>query len=265
MPKNVGITFGLICLSLTACDDIIINLDGERHVRVYQDDLAPACDSSGAISVKTHGKLLIDENVELHCSQKGHDGYSYTESCNSETDSINIFTIHDKDLAKAESLGFSRLSTLPDAQFDAQCESKVMSDARKYSLINQLDEQYSIWKANKTPNYQFQFNLNFSDCPTFAPTPPVTITVSDDAINTVYDINNDTFLTNISDYMTIDELFSELNLQLNLTAISAGLNATEPLASPIFSNMGIPQQYFINAGGKECDAANYITSDLELI
>jgi hypothetical protein len=265
MPKNSRLAFGLVCLSLTACDDIIIDLDGEQHVRVYQDDQAISCADTGAISVKAHGKLLVDENIELHCSQKGSDGLSYTQSCGSETGSINVFTIHDKNLGEAESLGFSQLSTLPDAQFDAQCELKVISDSRKHALIRQLNDQNTIWQTNKTLNYQFQFNMSFSDCPTFAPTPIVTITVNDDVVNTVYDNDNETFLTNISDYMTIDELFSELNLQLELTVIEAGLNAGEPLASPIFSTMGIPEQYFINAGSEECDAVNYTISDLELL
>ncbi|MFT7009936.1 MAG: hypothetical protein ACJAXJ_004492 [Colwellia sp.] len=47
--------------------------------------------------------------------------------------------------------------------------------------------------------------------------------------------------------------------------IEAGLNVSEPDKSPIFSSMGIPKQYFINAGGEECDVANYTVSDLELM
>jgi hypothetical protein len=266
MRKNSKIMISLVCLGLTACnDEIHYHLEGEQHVRVYQDDLAPACDDVGTISVQTHGKLLIDENIELHCSQKGHDGMSYTESCGSETGSINIFTIHDKDLSKAESLGFSRLSTLPDAQFDDQCEYKVISDPKKYALLHQLNDQYAIWQASKTPNYQFQFHLSFSDCPTFAPTPTVTITVNDDVINTVYDIDNQDFLPNIEEYMTIDELYSQLNLQLKLTPLEAGLHVGEPNKSPIFSALGMPEQYFLNAGNDECDAANYTISDLVLL
>ena len=199
MAKNSGIIVGLFCLSLTACNENTFDLDGEHHVRVYQDDQAISCVDLGTVSVKTHGKLLIDKNVKLHCSQKGHDGMAYPQSCGSATGSINIFTIHDKDLSEAESLGFSLLSTLPDAEFDARCEYKVISDARKNALISQLNDQYAIWQANKTPSYQFQFHMNFSDCPTFAPTPTVTITVNNDVINTVYDIDNESFLTNISD------------------------------------------------------------------
>ncbi|WP_158971799.1 DUF6174 domain-containing protein [Paraglaciecola sp. L3A3] len=261
MTKNSKITLGLICLSLTACnDDLIVDFSGEQHVRVYQDDQALACSDTGTIAVKEHGKLLIDEHIELHCSQKGDDGLSYTESCGSETDSINIFTIHDKDLAEAESLGFSRLSTLADPQFDELCEYKVISDRRKYRLLRQLNNQYAKWQASKPANYKFQFNVTYSDCPTFAPTPNVAITVNDDAINTVYDLDNEMYLTDISDYMTIDELFSEINLQLKLTPTEVGLDVSDPHLSPRFSDMGMPEQYFINAGGEECDAANYSIS-----
>lgn len=265
MGMNSKLALGLICLSLTACNDDLFDYKGEQHVRVYQDDQAISCADTGAISVKTHGKLLIDEDIELHCSQKGHDGMAYTQSCGSETGTINIFTIHDKDLDTAESLGFSRLSTLPDAQFDAQCEYKVISDSKKYALISQLNDQSAIWQANKTDNYQFQFNVSYSDCPTFAPTPIVTINVINDEINTVYDIENETFLTNITDYKTIDQLYSELDLQLKLTPLEAGLSAAEPHKSPIFGATGLPEEYFINAGGEECDAANYAMSDLEFL
>ena len=265
MGKNSGITVGLVCLSLTACDESIIDFKGEQHVRIYQDDLAISCSDTGAISVKIHGKILIDESIELHCSQKGDDGMTYPQSCNSETGSINIFTIHDKDLNKAESLGFSRLSTLPDAQFDSQCEYKVIPDSRKFGLLDQLDSQFTLWQANKTASYQFRFNVSFSDCPTFAPTPIVTISVVDDVVNTVYDIENETFLTDISEYMTIDELYGEIELQLRLIPIAAGLNAAEPNSMPTFNNQGMPQQYFIDLGGEGCDAANYTMSDLALL
>jgi hypothetical protein len=265
MPKNSRLTFGLICLSLTACNDDLIDFKGEQHVRVYQDDQAISCADTGAISVKTHGKLLIDEDIELHCSQKGHDGMAYTESCGSETGSINIFTIHDKDLGTAESLGFSRLSTLPDAQFDEICEYKVISDAKKYALISQLNDQSTLWQANKTDHYQFQFNVSYSDCPTFAPTPNVTINVVDDEINTIYDIDSEIFLTNLTDYITIDELYSELELQLKLTPLEAGLSAAEPHTLPVFGTSGLPEHYFIDSGGEECDAANYVLSNLEFL
>lgn len=265
MTKKSAITAGLLVLSLTACDENLFDSAGQHHVRVYQDDQAISCADTGAISVKTHGELLIDEDIELHCAQKGDDGMNYPQSCGSQTGSINIFTIHDKDLATAESLGFSQLSTFPDAQFDKQCEFKVISDARKNDLLSQLADQYAIWQTNNTSSYQFQFNLTFSDCPTFAPTPKVTITVTDDAVNTVYDMDNETFLTDISDYLTIDELYSELKLQLQLNVIEAGLNASETKASPVFSAMGLPEQYFINTGSDACDAASYTISDLVLL
>lgn len=265
MRKKSPITFSLILLCLSSCDNDLIDLKGEHHVRVYQDDEAIACQNTGTIALKTHGKLLVDENIELHCSQKGHDGMSYTESCGSNTGAINVFTLHTKDLNKAKSLGFSQLSELPDAQFDKQCEFKVISDVRKYGLINQLHDEYNKWQTNKTADYKFQFHLNYTDCPTFAPTPTVIITVSNNTIDTVYNINNDTFLTIIDSYMTIDEIFDELKLQLELTPVEAGLNASEPKAAPTFSSIGTPEHYFYDAGNNTCDAANYTISNVELI
>lgn len=124
MSNNYKIVIGLICLGLTACDDDLADdLDREQYVNVYQDDQALSCSTAGRVSVETHGKLLSDKNIEIHCSQKGYDGFAYTQSCGSETGSINIFTINDKDVSEAESLGFSNLSNLPDAQFDDLCDS----------------------------------------------------------------------------------------------------------------------------------------------
>lgn len=264
MRKNALLTSGIILLCLSACNNDFIDLKDDRHMRVYQDDKAVACNNAG-ITVKAHGKLLIDENIELHCSQKGNDGMSYTESCGSNTGSINIFTIHAKDLYKAESLGFSQLAALPDAQLDKQCEFKVISDVRKYGLINQLNDEYDRWQSNKTTTYAFQFHLNYADCPTFAPTPTVKITVSNNVIDTVYDIGNEVFLTNLDSYMTIDEIFDEFKLQLELTPIEAGLSSSEPKAAPKFSTVGVPEHYFYDAGSNTCDAANYTLSNVELM
>lgn len=123
MGNNFKIVIGLICLGLAACDDDLVNdLDSEQYVNVYQDDQALSCSTAGRISVEAHSKLLIDENIEIHCSQKGYDGFAYTLSCGSETGTINIFTINDKDLSEAESLGFSSLSNLPDALFIDSCD-----------------------------------------------------------------------------------------------------------------------------------------------
>ena len=107
--------------------------------------------------------------------------------------------------------------------------------------------------------------MSYSDCPTFAPNPVVTINVINDEINTVYDTENETFLTNISDYKTIDQLYAEFDLQLKLTPLDAGLSVSEPSKLPVFTATGLPEQYFVDSGREECDAANYIMCDLEFL
>lgn len=258
-----------IATLLSACDSEHLHIDEEyHHVRVYKDDLASACDNSAssmAIKVKEHGAELLNEAIEVHCAQKGHDGLSYTESCASETGSINIFTIHNGDLATAESLGFSRLAELPDAQFDESCEYKVISDHRKYSLLNQLDYNLQKWDAINASEYKFNYHVSYADCPTFDVLPTIEITVNDNIITSAYILDLDTFLTETDNLYTVNALYDEIQLQLGLTPIEAGLDAYENYKAPKFNDLGVPTSYFINAGGEECDAVNYSISELEII
>ena len=265
--NNKRLIIGLASLTtiLSACDSDIKIDERYSHVRVYQDDLALACDNSSAVSVKSHGLALINEAIEIHCSQKGHDGLAYPEACGSDTSSINIYTIHYGDLATAENLGFSRLANLPDAQFDEQCEYQVISDHRKYHLLEQLVFQSTKWQDIGASEYSFDFNYNYSDCPTFAPVPTVKITVNDDNVISAYDLDNEVFLTDLSGYLTIDELYDELATLLQLTPFNAGLNASEPMKLPSFNELGVPSSYFIDSGSDECDAINYVIDNVEVI
>lgn len=255
----------ITCFTLAACDSEYQLPEEYQHVRVYKDDLAPACDGDQAISLKTHGIELINENVEIHCSQKGHDGYAYTESCGSETGSINIFTIHYGDLATAESLGFSRLADLPDAQLDEYCEYKVISDPHKYHLLNHLMENQETWQQINAVSYKFDLHTSYTDCPTFAPMPEVEITVDNNSISTVYDKTNEITLTDLDNYFTLDELLTDLIVSLKLTPIEAGKSPSKLNILPISNNMGIPESYFINAGSDECDAISYNINNVEII
>ncbi|WP_448249385.1 DUF6174 domain-containing protein [Thalassotalea agariperforans] len=263
--KRLVMSLASLTAILSACDSDIKIDERYSHVRVYHDDLALACDSSSAVSVKSHGLALINEAIEIHCSQKGHDGLAYPEACGSDTGSINIYTIHYGDLASAENLGFSRLANLPDAQFDEQCEYKVIPDHRKYHLLEQLVAQSTKWQDIGASEYSFEFTYSYSDCPTFDVLPSVKVTVSDDNVVSAYDINNEVFLTDLSNYFTIDELYDELATLLQLTPFQAGLNASEPMKLPSFNQLGVPSIYFIDSGSEECDAINYVINNVEVI
>ncbi|MGJ8691705.1 MAG: DUF6174 domain-containing protein [Thalassotalea sp.] len=255
------------CLVMVACDsDHRVNIPEEyQHVRVFKDDLANACDDDNTVSVKTDGVALIAENIEIHCAQKGHDGLVYPLSCDSDTGSINIFTIHNGDLANAESLGFSRLSTLPDAQFDEYCEYKVISDHHKYSLLHQLSHNFEKWQQVAATEYKYTFNQSYADCPTFAPTPDVEITVVDNIVTEAIDKNTDTAITELSGFMTIDELYSEIEVSLKLTPVEAGLSLDEPYLRPIFHDIGVPNQYYIKKNSTDCSELTYTLSEVEIL
>ena len=255
----------IIITQLAACNSSDDFSEDFQHIRVYQDDQAISCDNNSAISVKTHGALLLDQGIEIHCSQKGADGLSYPEACGSETGSINIFTIHKGDLDKATELGFSRVANLTSPQLDTMCEYKVISDHRKYKLLHQLSHAYDEWKSTDAASYKFQYQKTFSDCPTFAPLPRVEITVANDTIATIYDLTNDVFLTEFDGYPTIESLFEDIQLSLLLTPIEAGLSVDEPYLSPLYDATGTPLKYYINEGTEQCDGINYDLSDVEII
>lgn len=263
MKKNLLIITS--CIILTACNSDVEIDENYQHVRVYKDDQALSCNTQAGIPVRSHGEELLEQNIEIHCSQKGNDGFAYPEICGGDTGSINIFTIHKGDLATAESIGFSRLATLPDATFDQYCEYQVISDHRKYHLLDQLYINYHHWQSLNVSEYKFTFNYSYTDCPTFVALPRVEISVVDDEIIEVINTENDTLITMIDDYFTIEQLFSEINVLLQLTPIKAGITASEPYQPPEFDINGVPRLYFIDSGQDECDAIQYGISDVEII
>lgn len=243
-------------LLLTAC-----NLDSDheidedyQHIRVFKDDQKLACQPQSATTLAEDALLLAQQNIEIHCSQKANDGFAYPESCGSDTGSINVYTIHKGDLAAAQSKGFEPLHKLPSAQFNPRCELQVIPDNYKYKLIHQTKHQIDQWKSTEIEDYQFNFQQSFSDCPNIVAPPEVRITVEQNQIIEVYDLENQVFINDLSNYSTIDELLENFKLQLWMTPKSAGLNPIEAYHLPVFSSLGVPLNYYYDQGTKQCDA-----------
>lgn len=257
----------LTTTTLVACNSDFYSADDinkeYKHIRVYKDDAARMCDDT-QLKIKTHGKELVNQNIEVHCAQKGDDGFGYAEVCGGETGSINIFTIHQGDLAQAENLGFSRLTDLPDARFDEHCENKVIYDHDRYVLLKQLKDNYDIWQNINNTEYRYRFHKSYVDCPSFAPMPTVEITVINNQVSTVYNLDNEQFITDIGNFITIDELFRDIKLQLNLAPFAASKNAAENNKLPTFNGLGVPTSYYIDAGSTNCDAIQISLSQVEI-
>ncbi|WP_016955762.1 DUF6174 domain-containing protein [Catenovulum agarivorans] len=249
--------------ALAGCDnDFDYHIDEDQHhVRVYIDDEQLACDSSSAMSLAQSAFVLAEQDIEMHCSQKGHDGFSYTESCGSDTGSINIFTIHMGDLAEAENLGFARLATLDNPQFDDMCEYKVISDHKKYHLLDQVKDAINVWEALDSDHYEFKFDQSFADCPNVTAPPTMRITVEDDVITQVYNMDTQEFVNDISGFKTVSELLAEFKLQIWMSAKSAGLSSSEPYKMPSYSDDGVPLSYYFDQGTNVCDAPNTSITD----
>lgn len=243
-------------LLLTACDlDSDLDVDEDyQHIRVYKDDQKLACQPESAISLAEDALKLANQEIEIHCSQKGNDGFAYPESCGSDTGSINIYTIHQGDLEKAQSAGFERLKHLPQAQFNPRCELQVIPDGYKYKLIRQVKLQIDKWNNTGLEDYQFNYQRSFLDCPNVTAPPEVRITVEQNQITEVYDLENQTFINDLSEYSTVDELLETFKLQLWMTPKAAGLNPNDAYQLPHYNSFGVPLDYYFDQGSNQCDA-----------
>ncbi|EWH08565.1 hypothetical protein DS2_16854 [Catenovulum agarivorans DS-2] len=248
---------------LTGCDDDLdYHVDEDQHhVRVFIDDQALSCQPESAIPLTQSALTLAEKSIEMHCSQKGHDGFSYTESCGSDTGSINIFTIHMGDLAEAENLGFSRVAELDNPQLDKLCEYKVISDHKKYHLLDQVKDAIDAWETLDSDHYEFKFDQNFADCPNVAAPPTMRITVEDDVITQVYNMDTQAFVNDISGFNTVSELLDAFKLQIWMSPKSAGLSSAEPYKMPEYNDNGVPLSYYYDQGTTACDAPNIVLSD----
>ncbi|GEM_PF-2902544 len=254
--NRTSLTILCSAFSLVACDlDNDLKIDEDlQHIRVYQDDQKLACQPETAISLSASALKLAQENIEIHCSQKADDGLAYPESCGSDTGSINVFTIHKGDLSIAKSLGFETLKTLPQAQFNPQCEYQVISDNYKYHLIHQLKAQIAVWQQADIANYQFNFRRSYIDCPNITAPPEVRITVSDNNITEIYDLDNQVYLDDLTNYSPLSQLLESFKLQLWMTPFYAGRSATQDYELPEYNEFGIPIEYFYDQGSNQCDA-----------
>ncbi|WP_143870281.1 DUF6174 domain-containing protein [Catenovulum sediminis] len=253
-----GCVFSVVSVVLVGCDDDIeFEIpEAEKHIRVYQDDQMLACDPASAIALSTSAQLLAENSIEIHCSQKGYDGFSYPESCGSDTGSINVFTIHKGDLNEAETLGFAPLSDLPEAVVDRHCEYKVISDHKKFHLLADVKAAIEDWQDTDTQDYEFEFQQSFVDCPNVAAPPKVRVTVENEVITQVYDLDNQQFLNNLDDYQTISALLEAFKLQIWMTPRKAALSASELDKLPEYSEQGVPLSYYYDQGSAACDAPN---------
>lgn len=109
----------LLMLVLTACfhgeeDNPLV---GTGRVDVYKYDGSLQCETfDKAQSLEDMRMALVNAGIDVISIACGTDGLMYATVCGGGTGQINIYTIHEQNLADAEALGFASLSLLPDHQ-----------------------------------------------------------------------------------------------------------------------------------------------------
>ena len=90
------------------------------HVKVFKYDDSIQCGTSG-IDLDLMANELINNGIDVLCSQKGHDGLMRIAVCGAETGSINIYKIYQANLINAENIGFESVNTLTEYN-DTVCQ-----------------------------------------------------------------------------------------------------------------------------------------------
>ncbi len=85
----------------------IVAFAGGKEPRVFvaKPDNSKQCESDSGISLDTMEKEL--KEIKVFSKSKGDDGKMYAAVCGGKTGRLNVFEITQKDLAKAQKLGFT--------------------------------------------------------------------------------------------------------------------------------------------------------------
>lgn len=107
------------CLTLAALLMAGCAGNDPNHAKVYKYDGSIQCEDAGT-SVEEMQQELTHAGIPVACGQKAGDGYAYPAVCGTATGMINVYTINQEDVSRAEDLGFRSVAELPDYE-DRAC------------------------------------------------------------------------------------------------------------------------------------------------
>ena len=87
----------------------------EPGVKVFKSRGSVQC-TAGGTAPEVMRDQLVNAGIEVRSFSCGFDGMNYPAVCGAPDGAINTFEIPQSKVSQAESLGFARLSTLPNAQ-----------------------------------------------------------------------------------------------------------------------------------------------------
>jgi hypothetical protein len=102
----------------------------------------------------------------------------------------------------------------------AGCSSLTYSNSRLDALQSELDRRYTLWKGQHIPSYDYRFE-RACQCDTLL-TRPVIVTVLDSAVAGATYVDGGSAVPDsiLSSYFTVDDLFSQVQIAINLATDS---------------------------------------------
>lgn len=89
---------------------------------VYKYSGAVQCDKQSGMPLAQMKQQLSKAGIEVLCMQSERDGLHRIQMCGANSGQVNIYKIFTKDLAKAESDGFSNVNKLTRLSLEKRCK-----------------------------------------------------------------------------------------------------------------------------------------------
>ncbi len=187
--KHIKLTYILFLVFALSCKNTdtsqvtnsALPLSGK--LQVYQYDSSKQCEGVG-IALDVMAKSLIDNGIDVSCSQKGRDTVVRKTLCGSDTGILNLYEIDASNLTAARLLKFKPTNELLNYS-DTQCDPNLISTAQ---VIQQI--------------YKYDNSVVIPETPGSSPPKPIPVSsISDTAVtaNTV----SDSALTIVISYQVI--------------------------------------------------------------
>ena len=119
MKKIFGILMAIVLIS--ACNHDETNEEEALYSKVYKSDESVQCDVNSGIDLDVMKQELIDEGIDVICSQKLNDREARSAACGVGTGDINVYEINASNISDAENIGFNSVDDLSN-YVDEKCE-----------------------------------------------------------------------------------------------------------------------------------------------
>ncbi len=146
--KHLKLFYILFLIIITSCKNTSTSeqansaLPLSGKLQIYQYDNSKQCEGVG-IALDVMAKILIDNGIDVSCSQKGRDTLGRNTLCGADTGILNLYEIDASNLASARLLDFKPTSDLINYT-DSQCDPSLISTPQILEKIYKYDNSVVI-------------------------------------------------------------------------------------------------------------------------